>query len=82
MTAGKIDAMFVHPEFMGLGIGKRIMSYLESLAREAALSRLHLESSLNAAQFYRSCGFVGDEFAEYHSPRGISLECILMHKHL
>lgn len=82
LDTGKIDAMFVHPTYMGNGIGKKIMSHLETLAREAGLAQLHLESSLNAAPFYRACGFKGEEVAEYHSPKGVSLDCILMIKDL
>ena len=39
-------------------------------------------SELNAADFYRRCGYVGDEQAIYHSPSGLQLACIPMRKHL
>ncbi|MGA2069083.1 MAG: hypothetical protein ABSG86_29280, partial [Thermoguttaceae bacterium] len=35
---------------------------------------------LNAAEFYRSCGFVGEAIGLYQSPRGITLDCIPMTK--
>ena len=82
LESGKVDAMFVHPNNMGMGVGRMILSYLEKLAVEAGLASISLESSLNAAEFYRACGFVGERTAKYESPRGISLDCIPMTKRL
>lgn len=77
---GKIDAIFVHPNHMRKGIGKKIVEFLESIAQLHGLETLNLESTLNAAAFYRACGFEGNEVGTYHSPRGISLDCISMVK--
>ena len=82
LESGKVDAMFVHPSEMGTGVGRRILSHLEELACEAGLVHLVLESILNAAPFYRACGYVGQTAAKYESPRGISLDCIPMKKSL
>ena len=67
---------------MGLVMGKEMLAYLERLAVEAGLSLLTLESTLNAAEFYRKCGFIGDEISVYQSPRGFNLDCIIMSKKL
>jgi GNAT superfamily N-acetyltransferase len=77
---GRIDAIFVRPDMMGKGFGKRIMAFCEDLGRRAGLTRLTLDATLNAAPFYRRCGFVGDAVGVYQSPRGISLDCIPMTK--
>jgi GNAT superfamily N-acetyltransferase len=82
LESGKVDAMFVHPSRMRTGVGRQILSYLEKLAHEAGLVHVNLESTLNAAAFYRACGFVGQTTARYESPRGISLDCIPMKKSL
>ncbi|SLM64159.1 MULTISPECIES: GNAT family N-acetyltransferase [Dickeya] len=79
---GMIDAIFVEPDVMGQGIGRAMMQYLEGKARSAGLKELHLEASLNAAAFYHSLGFCGDEPSLHHSPRGFSLACIPMVKSL
>ena len=79
---GQLDAIFVRPEMMGRGIGKQIVSFLANLGRAAGLTELKLDSTLNAAPFYRRCGFVGDTIGVYESPRGISLACIPMTKSL
>lgn len=79
---GMIDAIFVDPDFFGKGAAKLMLSFLENLGLESGLALLKLESTMNAAPFYRSCGFIGDVVSTYHSPRGLSLDCIPMEKSL
>ena len=80
LERGKIDAIFVDPSHMRKGIGTTIVRFLEDIARNHGLETLTLESTLNAAPFYRACGFKGNEIATYNSPKGVSLECIPMVK--
>jgi N-acetylglutamate synthase-like GNAT family acetyltransferase len=82
LDSAQLDAVFVRPDMMGRGVGRQIVAFLEELARQAGLTRLTLDSTLNAASFYRRCGFVGEAVSTYHSPRGIALECIPMEKEL
>ncbi|WP_207769686.1 GNAT family N-acetyltransferase [Solimicrobium silvestre] len=82
LQTGKVDAVFVHPQRVRFGIGAKIIKHLEHIAIDVGLIELNLESTLNAAPFYRSCGFQGIEIAKYNSPRGIELDCILMSKKL
>jgi len=82
LESGHIDAIFVIPDHMHSGIGRAMMNHLEQLAIDAGLSRLTLDSTLNAAPFYRFCGYVGEAVRRYNSPRGISLDCIPMTKDL
>jgi len=79
-ATGRVDAIFVHPDMMRRGIGRQMISFLETVARAAGLAKLRLDSTLNAAEFYRRCGFVGQERCTYYSPRGITLDCIPMTK--
>ncbi len=81
-ATGQVDAVFVQPDRMGRGVGSAMMAHLESHAIESRLTRLTLDSTLNAAPFYRKCGFVGDQRGVYESPRGISLACIRMTKQI
>ncbi|MDN3701967.1 GNAT family N-acetyltransferase [Vibrio artabrorum] len=82
IETGMVDAIFVAPEYFGVGAAKKMLNFLEILAKENGLCLLKLESTLNAAPFYRSFGFMGDKVSTYHSPRGISLDCIPMTKSL
>jgi GNAT superfamily N-acetyltransferase len=82
VASGRIDAMFVLPSFFGQGIGREFMEHLEGIARNHGLAALSLDATLNAADFYRSMGFRGDERSIFHSPRGVSIECVPMTKSL
>ena len=77
---GKLDAIHVRPDKMRHGIGKQIVLFLEDAGRAAGLKALTLDSTLNAAPFYRRCGFIGEAVGVYVSPRGIVLDCIPMTK--
>lgn len=78
----EIGAIFVLPGFMQQGIGLKMLSHLECLARELGLKAVNLDATLNAADFYRRCGFVGEEPAIYHAPSGLQLACVPMVKRL
>jgi GNAT superfamily N-acetyltransferase len=82
LRSGKIDAVFVMPTFMGKGIGRQMMLFLERLAVEAGISQINLEATLNAASFYKAVGFQGDTVSKYCSSSGLSLDCIPMVKDL
>ncbi len=80
IESGQIDAVFVRPEYMGNGVARRMMAHLEGLALSTELKAVSLDSTLNAAPFYRKCGFIGDAIGVYESPRGFTLDCIPMTK--
>ena len=82
VASGHIDAVFVRPEMARRGVGTSMMNYLETIAHENRLCRLTLDSTLNAVNFYRRCGFTGEQQSEYKSPRGITLACVPMTKAL
>lgn len=80
IETGKVDAIFVDPQHMRKGVGRTILSFLEAMALKRGVRTLNLESTLNAAAFYRACGFRGNEVRKYVSPKGIELDCIPMLK--
>lgn len=80
LITGMLDAIFVDPSHNGKGAAKTMISFLEALARQSGLQKLILESTLNAAPFYRRCGFSGETQSTYHSPRGLAIACIPMEK--
>lgn len=78
----EVGALFVLPQFTGRGYGKAMLDHLEALARELELAEVVLDATLNAASFYRACGYVGEQPAIYHSPSGLELACIPMIKRI
>ena len=82
LSTGRIDAVFVRPQYMRSGVGKAMMDHLEALAISAGLGDIQLESTLNAAAFYHSLGFEGTATSVYQSSLGVSLVCVPMVKRL
>lgn len=82
LANNEVGALFVLPAFTGRGYGKAMLDHLEQVALELAIEEVVLDATLNAASFYRACGYVGDEQAIYHSPSGLQLACIPMKKQL
>lgn len=78
----EVGALFVLPGFTGRGYGKAMLDHLEQVARELEIEEVVLDATLNAASFYRVCGYVGEAQAVYHSPSGLALACIPMTKRL
>ena len=78
----EIGAIFIRPDFMQRGLGKRVLFFLEDLARELGLAEVCLDATLNAVDFYRRCGYIGEGSAVYQSPSGLRLACVPMLKKL
>ena len=59
---GHITNVAVHPDFRGLGVGRRLMLSIEQLAKERRTKRMTLEvrrSNLIAQRLYHQLGYVG-----------------------
>lgn len=80
--SGELGALFVHPGYLQRGIARAMVAHPEHLAVTAGLEEIHLDATLNAAAFYRRCGYAGDRLAVYHSPFGLELPCVPMRKAL
>jgi len=82
LAGAEVGALFVHPDHLRHGLGRQMLKFLEALASDLQLAELRLDATLNAAAFYRHCGYVDEGLALYHSPRGLTLECVSMSKRL
>ncbi len=78
--SGEVVGLFVEPAQVGKGIGKRLMKGLEAIAAEEHFSRLHLYAPLNAADFFRTMGFVAIRDEAYQHPTGITLRSLYMER--
>ncbi|WP_321782803.1 GNAT family N-acetyltransferase [Paraburkholderia sp. J94] len=77
---GQVDAIFVRSSHMGRGIGRKMLHLLEALARDRGIASMKLDATLNAAPFYRCCGWSGDSISIYRTSRGLELACVPMTK--
>jgi N-acetylglutamate synthase-like GNAT family acetyltransferase len=55
-TLGEVAMMFVAPDVLGAGIGRRLWAHLEEVARQADVTRLEVDSDPHAEGFYRARG--------------------------
>jgi GNAT superfamily N-acetyltransferase len=55
---GEIVAIFVDPEFHKKGLGKALLEYGLNIAKTKNHKKIKLEATLNAADFYKKCGFI------------------------
>lgn len=80
--SGEIEAVYVLPEVMRRGVGLRILRKLEERARELGIKSLHLDSSLNAASFYKSAGYEAQKESKHRLLSGVEIGCVLMKREL
>ena len=78
----ELRAVYVHPRFGRAGIGGRLLTALESLARQRQLSELTMDASLNAEAFYARHGFVLVARGEHALRGGTLMRCVKMRKAL
>lgn len=55
--SGRIQTLYVHHQHVSMGIGSRLMSEMETRARQLGARRLTVESSLSAYPFFQRRGF-------------------------
>ena len=76
----KIRAFFIHPQYVGQGVGRHLLQVSELAARRAGFKQLELVATLTGAMFYQKCGFSAVEPMDISLPDGVSLQAIKMKK--
>jgi GNAT superfamily N-acetyltransferase len=81
LRGDNVLAVYVSPDHQHRGVGKALLAALEDDARQRHILELHLESTLNALDFYASRGFrrVGPSIRIMH---GVEVPCEKMSKRL
>jgi putative acetyltransferase len=77
----RIDAIFVHPDRGGEGVGSSLVRQFESRARIGGIDELKIVSSLNAESFYESLGY-WNFGREERTIDGVDIDFAIMHKPL
>jgi len=78
---GKVEGMYVCPDYIMRGVGRKILHALENVAKDSGLTSLHLWASLNALPFYKNAGFIAKQQTKYLLPFGM-VACVYMSKKL
>jgi GNAT superfamily N-acetyltransferase len=79
-AAAEVDAVFVAPEHLRAGIGRAVLTKLESMATSFGLNSLELLSSLNAVGFYSAHGYVPVRDEDFRHPSGLRIASLRMRK--
>ncbi|MGB5622909.1 MAG: GNAT family N-acetyltransferase [Gammaproteobacteria bacterium] len=77
-----LEALFVAPSFAGQGVGRELLDFLVDLARSAGLTRLKVNSSLNAVAFYQANGFVEYGRGDFALSGGVTLDSVFLERRL
>ena len=54
---GEINGLYVHPKYIGKGVGKKLLRKMEKTALELGIAKFTVKSSLTAKDFYKSRGY-------------------------
>lgn len=79
---GELDALYVHPDCVGHGIGTQLLAAVETHARSQDLPSITLNATLNSTLFYERRGYSSLGVTTYRLPSGIELPCVRMQKRL
>lgn len=77
-----LEALFVAPEFAGHGVGRELLEFLLDLARSAGLTRIRVNSSMNAVGFYEANGFVEYGRGDFDLGGGVTLDSVFLAREL
>lgn len=72
----EVKAVYVHPDYVGRGIGRRLLEALEAEARSRGVAELKLTSTLTSVRFYESCGYVKGDLHQHPVTGGVTLPCV------
>jgi putative acetyltransferase len=67
VDGGRLEALYVRPDFAGRGLGSTLLLHAEALIRSGGHATASLEASPNAEGFYLKRGY---ELQPHLSPKG------------
>jgi GNAT superfamily N-acetyltransferase len=82
VSRDELRAVYVTPTAMRNGIGSRLLAAAEEYAKEHGLSKLNLNSSLNAQAFYSMHGYARVADGVHRLKSGRTMACVQMSKNL
>jgi len=82
LPQSRLASLFVQPEFAGIGLGRQLLHSLEQLAREAEITTLKVQASLNAQEFYAKHGYRLCKMSTHCNSNGLVMDCAEMEKPL
>jgi GNAT superfamily N-acetyltransferase len=77
-----IQGIFVHPDFMGLGIGGRLLMAIEQLGLQRHFREMVVMSSIEATGFYERHGYVRQGSTGFYTAEDVWIPCQMLRKEL
>jgi GNAT superfamily N-acetyltransferase len=78
----EVKAVYLHPDQVGQGLGRRLLRAVEEEARAQGVKELHLTSTLTSVRFYEACGYARGEPHQHPVLGGVLLPCVMFTKRL
>lgn len=78
----RLQALYVHPEYAGRGIGASLLRAVEAHCRAVGADMLELNASFNAENFYRANGYVAIRKTMQPLTDGSAMGAVSMSKRL
>jgi GNAT superfamily N-acetyltransferase len=76
--AARVRAMYTHPDYARLGIGRLVLSLCETEALTEGFHSMELTATVAGEPLYASYGFLVDERIEVPTSKGITVPCARM----
>lgn len=80
--AMQIRGLFADPDCVVKGVGTALVKELENRAKKFGAVRVKVNSSLNAVEFYKKCGFFALDITRHQISEQSCLQCQKMIKYL
>lgn len=80
--AGRIRAMYTHPDFTRRGLGRKVLALCETAARAEGFTRLEMGATLAGVPLYEACGYKVIEPTIGAEVNGVAVPVIRMGKNL
>ncbi len=77
-----IQGIFVHPDFMGLGIGGRLLMAIEQLGLQRHFREMVVMSLIEATGFYERHGYVRQGSTGFYTAEDVWIPCQMLRKEL
>jgi putative acetyltransferase len=78
----EVKAVYIHPDYVGSGLGRRLLDAVEAEARTRGVELLQLTSTLTSVGFYKACGYTRGDDHEHRVTGGVMLTCVKFTKRL
>jgi GNAT superfamily N-acetyltransferase len=78
----KVRAMYVHPDVARRGIGRTLLSVIETAIVHAGYEEAYLDAILPGVPLYEKAGYQRTAYTHVDFPDGVKLPVVCMHKGL